>query len=162
MCHVDFSDSDRRHQEAAEQRFRRSDQQDAACPAEHGDLTEGGLSAADVGSCPHSGSGLQKPAGCSGPSSRAGQPGKAQTHLACCRLWGVRRNSAFIHSLSKWEWIKWWMLSIYGGKCHWLCPTVTRPPLLYRFLHICRVISWKTRYHMKRRKHRKRHIIVTS
>lgn len=103
MYHVDFSDSDRRHQEAAEQRFRRSDQQDAAGPAEHGDLTEGGLSAADVGSCPHSGSRLQKPAGRSGPSSRAGQPGKAQTHLACCRLWGVRRDSAFIYSLSKWE-----------------------------------------------------------
>lgn len=76
---------DRRHQEAAEQGFRRPDQQDAAGPAEHRDLAEGGLSAADVGGCPHAGSGLQKPAGRRGPGARAGQPGEAQTHLTSCR-----------------------------------------------------------------------------
>lgn len=92
-----FPAPDRRHQEAAEQGFRRADQQDAPGPAKHRDLAEGGLPAADAGSCPHAGSGLQEPAGRRGPGTRAGQPGKAQTHLASFRrLWGVRTDSTSV------------------------------------------------------------------
>lgn len=73
---------DRGHQEAAEQRPWRADQQDAPGPAERRHLPEGGVYPPDAGRRPHAGAGLQELVGCRRPGTGAGQPGQTKTRLA--------------------------------------------------------------------------------